>query len=53
VGIEENNKAISDSMAVAVTLSSVTWEVLPNAGVVRMAAIGSDGRAYKIVLPAW
>jgi hypothetical protein len=51
MGIEETNKATAESMNQAVTLSSITWEILPNAGVVRMTATGSDARTYKVILP--
>ena len=51
MSVEAANKATVESMTQAVALTSVTWEILPNAGVVRMTATGADGRAYKVVLP--
>jgi hypothetical protein len=51
MGIEETNKAITDSMTQAVVLTPTKWEILPNAQAVRLTATGADGKTYSVVLP--
>lgn len=51
MGVEETNKAITDSMTQAVVLTPTKWEILPNAQTVRMTATGADGKTYVTVLP--